>query len=168
MNIEILCASLSLSLSLSVRILSCIYYTQVLLQYRLLLYDLPHWWPCPSPTPRLQNIHTGINTDQPYDKLALETYKSHINARSTEGFGSFTKVFAIKSTMPLLRRDSNNRFTSSHVPRIKPYASADPAFDPVPFPCCKSLVSLRGKCGVHVFLCATLWAHPFLACMYLS
>ena len=55
--------------------------------------------------------------------------------------GPFTIVHAIKSTPYLLWCDSNDRFTSAHVAHINPYAT----------PCC----------GVNVFLCATLLAHPF-------
>ena len=69
-----------------------------------------------------------------FDKLAPGNYKSHMSAISTEGFDSFTEVCAIKSTTPLLRRDSNNRFTSSHVACIKPYASPGPTFDSRSFP----------------------------------
>ena len=48
--------------------------------------------------------------------------------------GPFTVVRAIKSTTYLLRRDSNGRFTSAHVARIKPYATPSPSSSARPFP----------------------------------
>ena len=96
-----------------------------------------------------------------FDKQALETYKSHNNVgRITPTYddgtkvlvyfpvrrrglneslmhrwiGPFTVVRAIKSTTYLLRRDSNGRFTSAHVARIKPYLTPSPFSSARPFP----------------------------------
>ena len=48
--------------------------------------------------------------------------------------GPFTVIRAIKSTTYLLRRDSNGRFTSAHVARIKPYATPSLSSSTPPFP----------------------------------